>query len=95
MNRTDLEEAILAENPGLAREQAKALISAFFATIAKHIADGGRVEMRRFGSFTTRERAQHVGRNPRTGAAVQVTAKRLPHFAPARNLREVVAKTRV
>jgi integration host factor subunit beta len=95
MNRADLEEAIFAENPGLPREQAKALVSAFFDTIAKHLIDGGRVEMRRFGSFSTRERSEHIGRNPKTGAVVELDARRVPHFAPAMKLREIVAKTKV
>jgi integration host factor subunit beta len=93
MNRTDLEEAVFAENPGLPRDQAKAIVSAFFDTIAKHLADGGRVEMRGFGSFSTRERSEHIGRNPRTGAVVEVDAKRIPHFSPAIKLRAIVAKT--
>lgn len=94
MNRTDLEGAISAENSDLPREQVKALVSAFFDTIAKHLAEGGRVEMRGFGSFSTRERSEHIGRNPKTGVVVEVDAKRIPHFAPAMKLRAIVAKTR-
>jgi integration host factor subunit beta len=95
MNRSDLEVAIFAENHGLPREQARVMVSAFFDAIAKHLVDGGRVEMRRFGSFSTRELSEHVGRNPKTGAVVEVDARRVPHFSPAGKLREIVAKTTV
>ena len=51
---------------------------------------GDRVEIRGFGAFSVRERAAREGRNPRTGASVNVTAKRVPFFRPGKELRERV-----
>ena len=49
---------------------------------------GGRVELRGFGAFSTRQRDARVGRNPRTGEAVDVDAKRVPYFKPGKEMRE-------
>ncbi len=49
---------------------------------------GGRVELRGFGAFSTRQRDARVGRNPRTGDPVSVDAKRVPYFKPGKEMRE-------
>ena len=51
-------------------------------------AEGGRVELRGFGAFSTREREARVGRNPRTGEAVEVPAKRVPYFKAGKDMRK-------
>jgi integration host factor subunit beta len=56
------------------------------------IARGERVEIRGFGSFHTRPRRARIGRNPKTGARVEVPAKRVPFFKPSKELRELVMK---
>jgi integration host factor subunit beta len=56
------------------------------------IARGDKIEIRGFGSFHTRRRRARVGRNPKTGARVEVPAKRIPFFKPSRELRDVVMK---
>ncbi len=55
--------------------------------IAQTLAAGGRVELRGFGAFSVRTREARVGRNPRTGAAVKVAAKKVPFFKPGKELR--------
>ena len=55
--------------------------------IAQALASGGRVELRGFGAFSVRTRDSRMGRNPRTGAAVKVAAKRVPFFKPGKELR--------
>ena len=59
-----------------------------FDEIATRLAEGGRVELRGFGAFSTRERKARVGRNPRTGEPVDVPAKRVPYFKPGKEMRE-------
>ena len=49
---------------------------------------GGRVELRGFGAFSTRDRDARKGRNPRTGEPVDVAAKRVPYFKPGKEMRE-------
>jgi nucleoid DNA-binding protein len=53
---------------------------------------GDKVEIRGFGSFRTRQRRARVGRNPKTGARVEVPAKRIPFFKLSKELRELVEK---
>ncbi len=58
-----------------------------FETIAAGLARGDRVEIRGFGSFAVKEYASRIGRNPRTGEAVQVPARRHPNFKIGKELR--------
>lgn len=91
MNRSDLIEAISADNPELSKQEAKLLVFAFFEAITGHLADGGRVELRDFGTFSTRDRESRLGHNPRTGVPVDVSEKRVPHFKPGKALRKRIA----
>ncbi len=59
-----------------------------FNSITEQLAKGGRVELRGFGAFSTRQRDARTGRNPRTGEAVDVDAKRVPYFKPGKEMRE-------
>ena len=59
----------------------------FFDEIAGRLAKGGRVELRGFGAFSTREREARKGRNPRTGESVDVPGKRVPFFKPGKEMR--------
>ena len=63
------------------------MLDIFFGEISQRLADGGRVELRGFGAFSTRERDARKGRNPRTGDAVDVPAKRVPFFKPGKEMR--------
>lgn len=91
MVRADLVTLLAAQHPDLPTRELEAIVSAFFDTITARLADGGRVEIRGFGSFSTRDRDARVGRNPGTGESVEVRAKRLPHFVPGKDLRKRVA----
>ena len=88
MIRSELLDAIAGDNPDLRAEEVEQLVDVFFDEIAARLADGGRVELRGFGAFSTRERKARTGRNPRTGAAVEVPAKSVPYFKPGKDMRE-------
>lgn len=62
-------------------------VEVVFEEITRALEEGRRVELRGFGAFSTRERKARKGRNPRTGAAVKVKAKRVPFFKPGKDLR--------
>ena len=64
------------------------MVSALFDSITDQLAQGGRVELRGFGAFSTRQRDARIGRNPRTGDPVSVNAKRVPYFKPGKEMRE-------
>ncbi len=64
-----------------------------FEKISEALARGDRIELRGFGSFTVKERAPRVGRNPRTGETVHVAAKLRPHFKSGKELRRRINAT--
>ena len=90
MIRSELLNTLAKDNPGLKSEEIEQVVDIFFDEIAQRLAEGGRVELRGFGAFSTRERAARTGRNPRTGVTVDIPPKRVPHFKPGKALRERV-----
>jgi integration host factor subunit beta len=88
MIRSELLQALADRNPDLRPEEVEQIVDIFFDEIAARLAEGGRVELRGFGTFTTRSRDARTGRNPRTGEAVPVPAKRVPYFKPGKEMRE-------
>ncbi|MXP15318.1 integration host factor subunit beta [Altererythrobacter confluentis] len=87
MIRSELLQAIAKDNPELRAEEVEQVVDIFFDEIAQRLADGGRVELRGFGAFSTRDREARKGRNPRTGEAVDVPGKRVPYFKPGKEMR--------
>jgi integration host factor subunit beta len=88
MIRSELLQTLAADNADLRPEEIEQVVSIFFDEIAKRLAEGGRVELRGFGAFSTRGREARTGRNPRTGEAVEVPSKRVPYFKPGKEMRE-------
>ena len=88
MIRSELLAALAEENPDLRPEEVEQVVDIFFEELAQRLAEGGRVELRGFSAFSTRERQARQGRNPRTGEAVEVPAKRVPYFKPGKDMRE-------
>ena len=88
MIRSELVEKLSADHPHLTAREVESVVSAIFEAITDKLAAGGRVELRGFGAFSTREREARTGRNPRTGEAVAVDAKRVPYFKPGKEMRE-------
>ena len=87
MIRSELVEKLAAKNPGLSPRDVEAIVNTLFEQVIDRLAAGGRVELRGFGAFSTRARDARVGRNPRTGEAVDVDAKRVPYFKPGKEMR--------
>ncbi|QIG81183.1 integration host factor subunit beta [Stakelama tenebrarum] len=88
MIRSELVQKLAQQNPDLSAREVEKLVSVFFDEIVQRLSEGGRVELRGFGAFSTRARDARVGRNPRTGEAVEVDAKRVPYFKPGKEMRE-------
>jgi integration host factor subunit beta len=87
MIRSELLQALATDNPGMRGEEIERVVDVFFDEIGKRLAEGGRVELRGFGAFSTRDRDARNGRNPRTGEAVEVPGKRVPYFKPGKEMR--------
>ena len=88
MIRSELVQKLCDDFPDLTQREIEIAVNAFFDSITEQLAQGGRVELRGFGAFSTRKRDARVGRNPRTGEAVDVDAKRVPYFKPGKEMRE-------
>ena len=87
MIRSELLQALAKQNPELRGDDVEVALDTFFEEIAERLADGGRVELRGFGAFSTRQREARKGRNPRTGETVSVPEKRVPYFKPGKEMR--------
>ena len=88
MIRSELVTHLAAENSGLTVRDIEAIVECFFDDIIEQLAANGRVELRGFGTFSTRARDGRTGRNPRTGDAVAVASKRVPYFKPGKEMRD-------
>src|ERR671929_1285402 len=89
MTKADLIEEVstLAE---VTRKDGEVIVETIFDSIVKSLRAGDKIEIRGFGSFRTRQRKPRVGRNPKTGARVEVPAKKIPFFKPSKELKDVV-----
>ena len=88
MIRSELVQKLCDDHPDLTVKEIERVVSAFFDSIIAQLQGGGRVELRGFGAFSTRDRDARKGRNPRTGDSVDVAAKRVPYFKPGKEMRE-------
>jgi integration host factor subunit beta len=85
--RSELIAQLEKDQPDLSPREVEQIVAFIFDSISDQLASGGRVELRGFGTFTTRARDGRVGRNPRTGEAVDVQPKRVPYFKPGKEMR--------
>ena len=88
MTKSELITYLAEENPHLYQRDVERIVTTVFDEIALALSQGDRVELRGFGAFSVKSRDSRVGRNPRTGDAVQVGAKRVPYFKTGKQLRE-------
>ena len=88
MTKSELILRLAERNPHLYQRDVERIVSTIFEEIAAALARGYRVELRGFGAFSIKERNARVGRNPRTGEAVQVARKAVPFFKTGKDLRD-------
>ena len=89
MTKADLVDQVTALGD-LTRRDGEVIVDTLFESIIGALKANDKVEVRGFGSFRTRQRNSRTGRNPKTGAAVAVPAKRVPFFKPSKELRDLV-----
>ena len=89
MNKPDI-VAVVARSSGISKASADNAVDAIFSAITDALRKGEDVRLVGFGTFSTRRRAAHQGRNPRTGEAIQIPASTLPKFKPGRPLKDAV-----
>ena len=91
MTRADLTEEV-CQSIELSHKESDVVVCAVFDSIVRALRSGDKVEIRGFGRFHTRQRRARIGRNPKTGARVEVPPKRIPFFKPGKELREMVER---
>ena len=94
MTKSELIEALAQKQSQLAYKDVELAVKTMLDHMALTLATGERIEIRGFGSFSLHFRPPRTGRNPKTGDAVSLTSKYVPHFKPGKELRERVNKTR-
>ncbi|MFQ5939469.1 MAG: integration host factor subunit beta [Alphaproteobacteria bacterium] len=88
MTKSQLIQRLAELNPHLYHRDVERIVNTIFDAIAAALARGDRVELRGFGAFSVKKRGARIGRNPRTGEAVQVAEKFLPFFKTGKELRQ-------
>ena len=94
MTKSELIEQIAMRKPELSVKEVETAVRLILDDITDTLADGGRVEIRGFGSFSLHYREPRTGRNPKTGDPVELDGKYVPHFKPGKELREQVDNSR-
>ena len=90
MTKSELIALIAKHFPKLVAKDAELSVKVIIDAMSDNLAIGERIEIRGFGSFSLNYRPPRLGRNPKTGAKVQVPKKYVPHFKAGKELRELV-----
>jgi len=90
MTKSELIEKLSLKQGQLTSKDVEFAVKTLTEQMAQTLASGGRIEIRGFGSFCLHYRPPRIGRNPKTGEAVALAGKHVPHFKPGKELRERV-----
>lgn len=94
MTKSELIEAIAQKQKHLPAKDVELAVKHLLELMSDALASGQRIEIRGFGSFSLHYRPPRMGRNPKTGEAVALAGKHVPHFKPGKDLRERVNQGR-
>ncbi len=89
MKKADLVDAISGK-VGVPKAQVQQMVDDVFDLIADGLSKGEKIDLRGFGTFSVRDSAARTGRNPQTGEAIQIPARRVPGFKPGKELKDKV-----
>ena len=90
MTKSELIEVISTQQPHLAIKDVELAVKCILEHMSHSLANGDRIEIRGFGSFSLHYRSPRTGRNPKTGEPVALPGKHVPHFKPGKELRDRV-----
>ena len=94
MTKSELIEILARKQSDLPYKDVEMAVKALLEQMSESLADGERIEIRGFGSFSLHYRPPRIGRNPKTGDSVSLPGKYVPHFKPGKELRERVNASR-
>lgn len=89
MNKVEL-IAAMADEAGISKKDAEAALKAFIDTVEKELKVGGKVQLVGFGTFEVSKRAARTGRNPRTGASMDIAASKTPKFKAGKAFKDML-----
>jgi len=92
MIKSELVQKLATQSPHLYERDLKRVVNIVLDEIVSALKNSDRVELRGFGTFTAKERIARTGSNPRTGVAIEVTAKKAQAFKPGKEMRERLNK---
>lgn len=90
MTKSELIELLARKQGHLAHKDVELAVKSLIEQMSQSLSSGERIEIRGFGSFSLHYRPPRMGRNPKTGTAVALPGKYVPHFKPGKELRERV-----
>ena len=93
MTKSELIDRITDSQSQLSSKDVELTVKAILEYMSQALSEGGRIEIRGFGSFSLHYRVPRIGRNPKTGAPVALSGKYVPHFKPGKELRDRVNKS--
>ncbi|MEG6617177.1 HU family DNA-binding protein [Peptococcaceae bacterium 1198_IL3148] len=91
MNKAELITSV-SEKSELTKKDAEKAVNALLETVSEALAAGDKIQLVGFGTFETRERSARKGRNPQTGAEIEIAATKVPVFKAGKALKDAVAK---
>ncbi|MBZ4202873.1 MAG: integration host factor subunit beta [Methylovulum sp.] len=94
MTKSELIEVLAKQQPHLALKDVELAVKCIIEKMNQALANGERIEIRGFGSFSLHLRPPRLGRNPKTGESVALSKKYVPHFKPGKELRDRVDSSR-
>jgi integration host factor subunit beta len=89
MTKADLIDEV-SRTVEMTRKDSELIVETIFESIVGALRASDKIEIRGFGSFRTRQRKARVGRNPKTGARVEVPPKKVPYFKPSKDLKDLI-----
>lgn len=90
MTKSELIEGLVQQNHTLPVKLVEDSVKTILEMMSQSLENGDRIEIRGFGSFSLHYRQSRLGRNPKTGEKVALTAKYVPHFKPGKALKDMV-----
>lgn len=91
LTKADMVEHLMRKLP-LTKQQARVMVDGFFEEIAQHLSEGREVKLSGFGNFELKDKKTRPGRNPKTGEAVDVSARRVVTFRAGQKFRQRIER---
>ena len=90
MNKSEIIENLYKNNEFHSKKDIEESVLLVIESLTKALSDGDRVELRGFGTFSTRQRNKRISRNPKTGKSISIQEKLHPYFRASKNLKKII-----